>query len=193
MKKLILLLSICTLSVSYAAFTDFNMFDHRNRLIGILTVEHTEKDSIASVQIKSEFFIRKWPKKWNVSEDLNSIYHNGKLHKSDLMIYKNGQMEKSVSTFKKGAQYAFNKNGIPRNIDPVGFTESMLFIKEPKGVTEVYSEHDGLKYPLSLEGEGLYQMKETIMGKIYEFEYEDGKLMKATLFYKLLQIYIRRK
>ena len=130
----------------------------------------------------------------DISYKLNATYKNNELINSAVTVYVKGKVHSQITTTKNGQFYTIVKNGhTSQYLHKITYSSSLLFVKEPKGVTTLYSDFGGSQKPLAQIGPHLYQLTNPSSGHTENYQYANGVLQKATIEHSLLTFELTKR
>lgn len=123
----------------------------------------------------------------------NSVYRDGALLQSSILTYKKGKLNSSTHLLREGDGYRLIKDGDTSFVHAkINYSGSLLYFHEPKDITYLYYEFDGVKKPIRKVGDHTYVVKDPRNGRESVFEYKDGVLMSSAIEHRLASIYTER-
>ena len=192
MKFLLVLVLCLTPILSSAQQNSYSVYSAKKELLGKLKVNRTKTDSITLIEVDSEIKV-KMLISVVISYSLSSIYFSDKLYSSSVITYRNKRLYSIMQTVRQNKQFKFTKDGDQINyIKDIDFVESMLYFKEPKGISFAYSEFDGVHKAISEYKSGHYKLTNPLNGNVSEYVYEKGVLESAQVQHPLMRIFVFR-
>jgi hypothetical protein len=161
--------------------------------IGKLVVTKTEKNDVLQIEVTGEFKVHVLVS-IDVKYKLNCTYKNQELIYSSVTTYSNGKVHSTSTTDKTGDYYTVTKDGhSSKYIDKITFSGALLYFKEPKGVSSVYSEFDDIDKSINKIGENEYQISNPNNGDFSKSTYKNGVLETSTVHSKFLTFTATKK
>ncbi len=130
-----------------------------NKEIGNLTVERRQSgeetiyrsENLTTVQVIKKFVLR---------HEVEAVFRQGALLRSDVKVYLNDKLRESTTTEKQGRGYRILRQGEdPMFLDkPIAWTSLSLYFEEPAAAAEIFSEQYGELFPISEAGNSVYQL-----------------------------------
>lgn len=166
----------------------------RDNKVGTLTVtinEDSSKDFLECV-VKSEVKLNLLVTNAKVDYEGSVQYQNGRLKKSFVEILKNGKPHQKGKTHCKNAKCEAVIDGNNKKIStyPIEYSTLLLYIKEPKNISRVYAEGDGIFNSIEYLGGGKYELD--LDGSRNNFYYyENGELVRAKLDHWIAPIILK--
>ena len=106
---------------------------------------------------------------------------------SSVTTFVNGKIHSTSKTEKIGNYYTITKNGhTSKYLNEIAFSGALLYYREPKGLTNIYSEFDNLEKPIKNIGINEYQITNPKNGYLSEYKYKNGVLVSTTNHHTLL-------
>lgn len=151
-----------------------------NDVIGNGTsIQSKATDGLIKYVLKTKASAKILFKDHSSTSDIVMLYNGNTLNNCTLKREKDGVWQDVKITYENGKHY-FAENGVKTPVaKPVTFTTTLLFFKEPKGVSEIYVERLNIFVPIYKEEEGLY--KTTIDGGDNYYRYKNGVLVEFRL------------
>lgn len=151
-----------------------------DKKIGDITATKTVKGKTATETLTSKVSVTLlFPV--NVESSINSEFKEGKLVKTEAVRTSNVKTEnKKTSIAWDGTQYAVTKEGsAPETLStPITYTLLDLYLSEPTGIPQVFSEQGAHFLPLTLLEKHRYQLQVSDTKKdIYQYN-DKGKLVQ---------------
>lgn len=146
------------------------------------------------ISIKSEVTL-KFLAKATVSYTLKSTYGPKGLQYSKVVTYVNNK-EHSLTEIKAIAEgYEMTKNDKKSTLKSLQtYTGAMLYVQEPLGVSQVFSESDGLMRKVTQIGPHHYRLDHPKKkSQSQEFKYKDGLLVSATIQHPFKSFQLKRE
>jgi len=164
---------------------------HKDTIIGALTATQIINGDQETYIVKTDISKRVLHIK-QCHYDLEVNYKNGQMQSSDYELFINNKLDKSTTIKKNGSGYSAKKNGRAQNINQsnIGFSSAMLYFKEPKGVSNTFSEPNLKSRPLKPHGSKAHTY--VLDKKAGEYQYKDGVLEHMT-FDELVTIEMVRR
>lgn len=189
LKSFIVPLLVFISYIGWAQQQEYQLFSNE-REIGRMLVNGTED----LIEINSEVSIKILAKA-KVSYTLKSSYNSDGLIESSVITYLNDKEHSSTEIVTQGSGYTMTKNGKGERIDgKKTYTGAMLYVLEPKGITYVFSESDGLMRKVEKVAEHHYRLiNPKKKSQIQEFIYRDGMLVEAVVQHPFKTFHIRKK
>ena len=154
--------------------------------IGTQTVKESRKGDTVKVEVNSKVKIS-MIFTYRVTYTQYSIYIGGKLHAAEVVIIKNGEVEKTTKTQWKNGHYEITTNGKRKKIaGAITYSGSNFYFHEPAGISQSYNEADGVMLNIKKIGAGLYETTNPEDGRTNEFVYKNGVLQKSEIDNPLL-------
>lgn len=187
MKSLIFLIHLGVFILfSISLFAQQRVYDQyiRNNKVGSLTVSW-EKDadhSITKVRVESEVRVNLLVVRAKVDYLGISKFEDGVLKSAEIRVLRDGKPHQNATTQKRRGRYLVHINDERKWIDrsAIHFSSLLLYTKEPKRVSEVFAEVDGIFNQLEYCGDGEYEL--ILQGSRNNFyHYKEGVLVKAVL------------
>ena len=154
--------------------------------IGDLKATKTSVNNILQIEVISEVKVKLFIS-IDLKYKLNCTYKNNELLFSSVTTFVNGKIHSTSITEKIGNYYDITKNGhSSKFLDEIPFSGALLYYREPKGLTNIYSEFDNLEKPIKNIGINEYQITNPQNGYLSEFKYKNGILVSTTNHHTLL-------
>ena len=164
----------------------------KNTPVGNLTVTKTENDNVLQIEVISEVNIKVFIKV-NLKYKLNCTYKNNELLFSSVTTYVNGKLHTTSKTEKNGEYYTITKDGhASKFMHKITYSGALLYFKEPKGVSTIYSEFHAIEKPMKAIGNHEYQITNPKNGLLSEYTYQNGTL-ETTMNHHSLMSFILTK
>lgn len=179
--KQTLIVAILSFSMGLSVFAQTKKYEVElsGKKIGELTVSKAVKGTATTYKLESssEVKVLFTTKKNYVL--MNVIYKDGKLISSNCKNEINGEVDNYANITWDGSKYdVTNEKGKLTYSTPVTFSVISLYFQEPKGMTELFTERVGEKYPLKYLGDGRYEYK-IPNGDKNVYVYKDGELVET--------------
>ncbi|GEM_PF-5649133 len=156
----------------------------RGNKAGELKVTYSEdgSNSILEILVESKVKVSLLVMNATVEYTATSTYRDGVLQEEFIEVFRNGDPHSKGHTIRDGDCYVVTIDGNNSEIDrpEIPFSSLLLYVKEPKGVEEIYSGLDGIFNPLEYKGDGVYVLNIKRSRNNY-YHYENGVLVKAKL------------
>ena len=187
MKSLIFLIHLGVFILfSISLFAQQRVYDQyiRNNKVGTLTVSW-EKDSdhsITKVRVESDARVNLLVVRAKIDYLGISKFEDGVLKSAEIKVLRDGKPHQNATTQKRRGRYLVHINDERKWIEhpAIHFSSLLLYTREPKGVSEVYAEADGVFNQLEYCGNGKYEL--ILQGSRNNFYYyNEGILVKALL------------
>ncbi len=154
--------------------------------IGNLKVTKTSINNTLQIEVISEVKVKLFIS-IDLKYKLNCTYKNNELLFSSVTTYVNGKIHSTSETEKIGDYYIITKNGhSSKFLGKIPFSGALLYYREPKRLTNIFSEFDNLKKPIKNIGINEYQITNPKNGHLSEYKYKNGVLVSTTNHHTLL-------
>lgn len=162
MKYTLLLIAIfaCTIGLLKAQTVNLDVI-MKDKKIGEITASKTTKGKVANATLSSKVNVTMLFQV-NVESTIASEYKDGKLVKTDAARVSNIKTENRKSSITwDGKQYNISKDGSEPTTQtgPAAVCVLDLYLKEPVGITQAFSELGGIYMPVTSLGDHRYQLK----------------------------------
>ena len=190
---LFFLCSFFLASMVYSQTTTYTITAN-GHTIGKLYVSKSHPEDYTQVSVVSDVKVKLFISV-DIKYKLNATYKNNELLNSAVTVYVKGKLHSSITTTKTGDYYTIVDDGhSSQYLHKITYSSALLFIKEPKGISSVYSDFGGEPKPLSKIGLRTYELINPGSGHIETYEYlPDGSLQKATIQHSLLTFELTQK
>ncbi|TVR82043.1 MAG: hypothetical protein EA409_05740 [Saprospirales bacterium] len=156
----------------------------RSNKVGTLSVswEKDAEQSTKKVRVESNVSVNLLVVRATVDYLGISRFEDGVLKSSEIRILRDGKPHQNATTQKRRGRYLAHIDEERKWIDraAIHFSSLLLYVKEPKGIEEVYAEADGIFNKLVYCGDGEYELFVKGSRNNY-YHYEGGVLVKAVL------------
>jgi len=160
--------------------------------LGRLKVIQNKVDDVIETNVTSRTKIKLFVTV-DLTYNLYSIYKDKHLFHSLVSVYLNKRLHSKTKVDRIGDTYQIFKNGQKTYLNKVViYSGSLLYFKEPLGLTQIFSEFDGLIKSIDKIGPHQYRITNPINGKTSIYEYQDGILKQIIIHHKLLNVKIER-
>lgn len=204
MKKsvLIFILLLTVFSIGYTQTYKYNIIS-KGRKAGVLTATKVkggnasgqEKTADAPtqalssdqeiIQVRSEFDVHLFIEV-HASYKMDCKYDKGELVEYSVETFKDGNLHSSSKGTKEGGMYRFVEDGDQsEQKGDIRYSGAMLYFKEPKGISTVFSEIHAKDKPVEKIGEGHYKLIDPSTGHSNQYFYRNGVLIKALIDHSL--------
>ncbi len=161
--------------------------------IGDLKVSKTLNKDILQIEVISEVKVNLFIS-INLKYKLNCTYKNDELFFSSVTTYVNGKIHSYSKTEKNGEYYTITNDGhSSKYLNKITFSGALLYYREPKNLTYIYSEFDNINKPIKKTGTTEYQITNPENGHLSEYNYENGILVSTTNHHTLLTFKLTKK
>jgi hypothetical protein len=168
------------------AQTSHYKISSRNTPVGNLTVTKTENENLLQIEVISEVSIKVFIKV-DLKYKLNCTYKDDELLFSSVTTYVNGKIHTTSKTEKNGANYTIVRDGHESKfLQKITYSGALLYFKEPKGITTVYSEFHAIDKPIKALGNHEYQITNPKNGLLSEYTYQNGILVTTMNHHSLM-------
>jgi len=149
--------------------------------IGNLTVIKIQDKNNMNIKIESEAKVNLLID-LDVKYQLYCTYKNNELESSTVMVYNNGKVHSISKTTKIGNYYiASNNKRISKFYNKINYSGALLYFKEPKNISYIFSESNNIEKPIRNIGIEKYQITNPKNGKQNEYYYKKGILQRAII------------
>ncbi|MAL60183.1 MAG: hypothetical protein CMC14_09055 [Flavobacteriaceae bacterium] len=129
-----------------------------------------------------------------ISTSLTVVSMDGILQSSHYKIEKNGTLNDESTTILKNGVYYINHNGKTSQINtPIKFSTTMLYFDEPKKVSSVFAELEGINKDFVNLGSSTYQLTDPSNHHTNSYTYENGILKEALISHTLFNFKLSLK
>ncbi len=170
----------------------YNITTDNGLSLGHLKVMQNKVDEIIETNVTSQTKIKLFVTV-DLTYHLYSIYKDKHLIHSLVSVFLNKRLHSKTKVDRIGNTYQIFKNGQKANLDrAVIYSGSLLYFKEPIGLTQIFSEFDGLIKSIDQIGAHQYRITNPVNGKTSIYHYQDGILQQIIIHHKLLTVKIER-
>lgn len=161
--------------------------------IGKITATKKTLGNTEHYSVFSDVEYNSWLYDHQRTTNVTGVMVNGQLAESHSKVTEYGDTEVDAKTKRKGSSYTgTSHDGSSKTISgPIDFISIMLYFKEPKGVSRIYSESHLDYCKVRPLGDGVYEY-ETPEGKTNDYKYENGKLVEVKIYRTLVNLTIER-
>ncbi len=161
--------------------------------IGDLSVKKSKTNDYMQIAVTSDVKVKLFITV-DISYKLNATYKNNELVSSAVTVYVKGKVHSKITTTKNGQYYTIVDNGhTSQYLHKITYSSALFFVKEPQGITSVYSDFGGSLKPLAEIDAHLYQLTNPSSGHHENYLYAYGALQKATIEHSLLTFELTKK
>ena len=192
------LMFVAMLVFSFQGIAQEYVFDQyiRNTKVGTLSVfiEEIPSKKEKTVRIESKVNVNMLFLKARVEYEGKAKYRDGKLISAEVQICRDGSTYQEAETHWRGRYYLAVVDGKEKRInrDMIQFSSLLLYAKEPRNISEVYAEIDGVFNRLEHLGRGRYELHLSGSRNNY-YTYRNGQLIEAKLDHWLAPIQLKRQ
>ena len=164
----------------------------RGKTVGQLIIEVKSNDDNLKIKVESDVKVNFLFLKTEVEYDGKASYKAGKLMHAHIKICRDGELHQEGETTYGNHHYKAVIDGKRKLIptERIEFSSLLLYVKEPKGIKEVYAEVDGIFNPIEYKDNGTYELKLT-GAKNNFYTYRNGKLVEAKLDHWIAPIHLK--
>jgi len=155
--------------------------------IGVLYANKQEENKMVTYSVTSDSKFKLFLTV-NFAYKLNCIYKNNELVFSTVTTFVNGQKH-STSTAEKMQpnSYILKNNGHEKRLyKNINYSGVLLYFKEPKNISNVFSEFYNNLNPIQKIATNTYQLTNSLNGNLSEYYYQNGILITATIHHTLM-------
>lgn len=160
--------------------------------IGKLTVVRTTTNGLDVIKINSQVSIGLFGQV-DISYQLVSKYKNEELVYSSVYTYVDDKLHSKIITKKLTNQYkVVSDDDVYYRNSPISYTSSLMYFKEPKNITSVFSEFDGELKSVQKMDIHTYKVLSNKGGNGSVYIFKDGLVQRATIEHTLMNFYVSR-
>ncbi len=138
-----------------------------------------------TISIKSEFDVHLFIVV-HVEYDMDCKYTDGILVESSVETYKGDNLHSSTKGEKIDDTYKSIRDGDESiHNGAISYSGAMLYFKEPKGITHVFSEIHAIDKPVTEVNTNHFKISDPNTGHTNQYFYKDGILQKAVIDHSL--------
>lgn len=191
--RLYLTIFFLIMTLAFQAQTLKYTITSKNSTLGEIIVVSSNDNSIKEIKVSSTSHFKLFIT-IDFKYEMTSIYKNGKLFYSTVVTYVNNHKHSSTITKQQGNHYVITKDGKESLLQgDITYSGALLYDEEPKGITTIYSEFDGINKPIQNIGIKKYQIKNPKNGHLAEYMYRDDLLKEAVVHHSLMDFKFYRK
>ena len=129
-----------------------------------------------------------------ISTSLAVVSIDGIFQSSHYKIEKNGTINDESTTILKNGVYYISHNGKTSQINsPITYSTTMLYFDEPKKVSSVFAELEGINKNIESLGASIYQLTDPGNHHTNSYTYENGILKEALVSHMLFNFKLTLK
>ena len=171
--------------VSYSQTLHYKITSN-DSYIGKLEVTKSTTNNLLQIEVLSQVKVNLFIA-IDFTYKLNCTYKNNELLFSSVTTYVNGKVHSTTTTEKDGAYYSVTKDEHPlKYLDKIFYSGALLYFTEPKGVTKIFSEFDGISKPITEINKNEYQIRNPKNDHLSEYRYKNGILQSSVNHHRLM-------
>ncbi len=191
-KNYVLILFFLITYIAEAQTLNYDIISNHFKL-GNLTATKTEDKSSIKINIVSQVKIDLLIKT-DVTYNVNCIYKNNQLMTSNVTVRENGRIHSINKTENLGTYYLLTDNKhISNYFNKIYYSSALLYFKEPKNISIIFSETDNKNNIIDNIGINEYQITNSENGLKNQYYYKNGILQKAIIHHSLFTFSIIKK
>jgi len=154
--------------------------------IGNLSVKRTADNNTVQIEVLSEIEVKLFIT-IDIKYKLNSTYKNNELFFSSVTTYVNDKVNSITTTKKNEEYYSVTKDEhSTKYLNEIKISDALLYFVEPKGMTKLFSEFDGISKSIKKIGKNKYQIRNPKNGNVGEYQYKNGILQSSINYHNLM-------